>query len=191
VGTRYFVLRVDPYVFNGIRFLASLGAGLPMFLHARPWRWPRNDKLLLLACAALAVPGYNIPVALGARSVPAGELGLLIATEPVMIAALTLLLHRRTVQRRLVIGSLIAFLGVALTSGVLSAAQNFKLVGALQVLAGAFSWSCYTVLAAPSISGTVPSRLPVPLLSSARWCYSLCRGPCSTRTHGPNVSTFW
>lgn len=149
VGTRFFVLRIDPYVFNGIRFLASCGAALPMFLHARPWRWPRADKLLLLACAVLAVPGYNIPVALGARSVPAGELGLLIATEPVMIAALTLLLHRRTVQRRVVIGSLVAFLGVALTSGVLSGVQSFKLVSTLQVLSGALSWSCYTVLAGP------------------------------------------
>jgi drug/metabolite transporter (DMT)-like permease len=149
VGTRFFVLRVDPYVFNGIRFLASCAAGLPMFLHAQPWRWPRADKLLLMACAALAVPGYNIPVALGARSVPAGELGLLIATEPVMIAALTLLLQRRAVHRRVVMGSLIALLGVALTSGVLSGAQSFKWVSTLQVLSGAFSWSCYTVLAAP------------------------------------------
>jgi drug/metabolite transporter (DMT)-like permease len=149
VGTRFFVLRVDPYVFNGIRFLASCGAGLPLFLHARPWRWPRADKLLLAACAVLAVPGYNIPVALGARSVPAGELGLLIATEPVMIAALALLFQRRPVHRRVVAGSLIAFLGVALTSGVLSGARNFQWVSTLQVLSGAFSWSCYTVLAGP------------------------------------------
>jgi drug/metabolite transporter (DMT)-like permease len=147
VGTRFFVLRVDPYVFNGIRFLASSGAALPLFIRARPWRWPRSDKLLLLACATLAVAGYNIPVSLGARTVQAGELGLLIATEPVMIAALTLLLQRRPVHRRVVAGSLVAFLGVALTSGILSGFQNFKLLSTFQVLAGAFSWSCYTVLA--------------------------------------------
>lgn len=147
VGTRFFVQRVDPHVFNGIRFLASCGAALPLFWYARPWRWPRADRFLLMACAVLAVPGYNIPVALGARTVPAGELGLLIATEPVMIAALTLLLQRRPIHRGVVAGSLIAFLGVALTSGILSGVQGFKWMSTLQVLTGAFSWSCYTVLA--------------------------------------------
>lgn len=147
VGTRFFVLRVDPHVFNGIRFLASCGAALPLFWYAKPWRWPRADRLLLMACAVLAVPGYNIPVALGARTVPAGELGLLIATEPVMIAALTLLLQRRPVHRGVVAGSLIAFLGVALTSGIPSGARGFNWISTLQVLTGALSWSCYTVLA--------------------------------------------
>jgi drug/metabolite transporter (DMT)-like permease len=146
VGTRFFVLRVDPYVFNVIRFAASGCASLPLFVHARPWRWPRQDKWLLVVCAVLAVPGYNVPVALGARTVPAGELGLLIATEPVMIVAITLLLHRRPIHWRIIGGSILALLGVALTSGV-PAAQSFKWVSTLQVVAGAFSWSCYTVLA--------------------------------------------
>ena len=103
--------------------------------------------MLLLACAVLSVPGYNIPVALGARTVPGGELGVLIATEPVMIAALTLLLHHRPIHWRITGGSILAFAGVMLTSGVLSSTETLKWVSTLQVLAGAFSWSCYTVLA--------------------------------------------
>jgi len=147
VGTRYFVLRVDPYIFNVIRFAASGCAALPLFAYAKPWRWPGRDKVLLLGCAILAVAGYNIPVALGARTVPAGELGVLIATEPVMIAALTLVLHGRPIHWRVIGGSLVALLGVTLTSGVLSTAEPFKWVSTMEVLAGAFSWSCYTVLA--------------------------------------------
>jgi drug/metabolite transporter (DMT)-like permease len=147
VGTRFFVLRVDPYVFNVIRFAASGFAALPLFIYAKPWAWPGRDRLLLLICAILAVSGYSIPVALGARTVPAGELGVLIATEPVMIAVLTLVLHRRPVHWRVIGGSAVALLGVTLTSGVLSADEPFKWVSSLQVLAGAFSWSCYTVLA--------------------------------------------
>lgn len=149
VGTRFFVLRVDPYVFNVIRFAASGCGALPMFAYARPWRWPTNDKLLLLGCAVLAIPGYNIPVALGARTVTAGQLGVLIATEPVMIAALTLLLQRRAIHARLIGGSILALVGITLTSGVLNSTQSFTWRSTLQVLAGAFSWSCYTVLAAP------------------------------------------
>lgn len=147
VGTRFFVLSMDPYIFNGIRFLASCTAALPLFVYAKPWRWPTHDKLLLLACALFAVPGYNIPVALGARTVPAGALGLFIATEPVMIAALSSLIERRPVHRRVVGGSLISLLGVALTSGVFSAAHGFRWLSTVQVLTGALSWSCYTVLA--------------------------------------------
>jgi drug/metabolite transporter (DMT)-like permease len=147
VGTRFFVLRVDPYVFNVIRFAASGCAALPLFAYARPWAWPSQDRLLLLTCAILAVSGYSIPVALGARTVPAGELGVLIATEPVMIAVLTLVLQRRPIHWRVIGGSLVALLGVTLTSGVVSSSEAFRWVSALQVLLGAFSWSCYTVLA--------------------------------------------
>jgi drug/metabolite transporter (DMT)-like permease len=64
-----------------------------------------------------------------------------------MIAALTLVLHRRPVHWRIIGGSLVALLGVTLTSGVLRADEPFKWLSTLQVLAGAFSWSCYTVLA--------------------------------------------
>ncbi len=147
VGTRFFVLRVDPYIFNVIRFAASGCAAFPLFIYAKPWAWPGRDQLLLLTCAILAVSGYGIPVALGARTVPAGELGVLIATEPVMIAVLALVLHRRPIHWRIIGGSVVALLGATLTSGLLSADQPFKWVSTLQVLAGAFSWSCYTVLA--------------------------------------------
>jgi drug/metabolite transporter (DMT)-like permease len=147
VGTRFFVLRVDPYVFNVIRFAASGCAALPLFVYAKPWAWPSRDRLLLLTCSILAVSGYSIPVALGARTVPAGELGVLIATEPVMIAVLTLVLQRRPIHWRVIGGSLVALLGVTLTSGVVNSNEAIKWVSTLQVLLGAFSWSCYTVLA--------------------------------------------
>jgi drug/metabolite transporter (DMT)-like permease len=147
VATRFFVLRVDPFVFNVIRFAASGTAALPLFFYARPWRWPLRDQILLLWCSLLAVPGYNIPVALGARTVPAGELGLLIATEPAFIVAFTLLLQRRRIRWPVIGGCGLALVGVTLTSGVLQSPQVFRVMSTLQVLAGAASWSCYTVLA--------------------------------------------
>lgn len=36
----------------------------------------------MLACAALGIPGYNIPVALGARAVTAGSGGPRLAPTP-------------------------------------------------------------------------------------------------------------
>jgi drug/metabolite transporter (DMT)-like permease len=146
VGTRFFVLRVDPTVFNVIRYAASGAFALPFFFYARPWRWPRRDQILLAGCALLAVPGYNIPVALGAQTVPAGELGLLIATEPAFIVAFTLLLQRRRMRWRVIGGCAVALAGVALTSGVLTSPRTLHWASTLQVLTGAAAWSCYTVL---------------------------------------------
>jgi drug/metabolite transporter (DMT)-like permease len=84
VGTRFFVLRADPAIFNIVRYTAAALSLLPGFWHARPWRWPSGDQKRLLWCALLAVPGYSIPV-ISARALPAGQLGLLIATEPAFI----------------------------------------------------------------------------------------------------------
>jgi drug/metabolite transporter (DMT)-like permease len=148
VGIRFFVLRVDPFLFNAIRFAASGSAAIPLFLRARPWRWPASDRMLLFWCAVLAVPGYNIPVAVAAQTVSAGRLGLLIATEPVFIVALTLLLKRQRIGWRVWAGSTLALAGVALTSQGPAAPHSFSWISTLQVLCGAASWSCYTVLAA-------------------------------------------
>ena len=147
VGTRYFVQRVDPLMFNVVRFAASGTAALPLFLRARPWRWPAGDQARLVFAALLAVPGYNIPVAFGAQTIPAGELGLLIATEPVFIVAFMLLLERRRVGRGILGGGALALAGVLVTSGVLGMPRHFQWPGALEVLGGAASWSLYTVLA--------------------------------------------
>jgi drug/metabolite transporter (DMT)-like permease len=57
-----------------------------------------------------------------------------------------MLLQRRIIHWRIIAGSLTALLGVMLTSGVLTSRPGVLWVGTLEVLAGAFSWSLYTVL---------------------------------------------
>jgi drug/metabolite transporter (DMT)-like permease len=145
VGTRFFVQRIDPLLFNVIRFLAAGAAALPMT--GRVWRWPRRDQVLLTMCALLAVPGYNIPVALGAKRLPAGEIGLLIATEPVFIVAFSVLLRRCPLKVRIIAGSALALAGVVWTGTAQGGALRFPWQATLEVLGGAASWSCYTVLA--------------------------------------------
>jgi drug/metabolite transporter (DMT)-like permease len=73
---------------------------------------------------------------------------LLIATEPAFIVVLTLILNRQQIHRRIWIGSAVALAGVALTSQGPLSPHGSGWAGTVQVLAGAASWSCYTVLAA-------------------------------------------
>jgi drug/metabolite transporter (DMT)-like permease len=146
VGTRFFVLRLDPVSFNVIRFLASAAGALPLFLAGKPWCWPAKDRLRLLLCAFLAVPGFSIPAAFAARSISAGRLGLLIATEPICIILFGAWLYRRRVRLPVVVGAVVAFIGVALTTHGSGAPAVADVYGTLLVLVGAVSWSWYTVI---------------------------------------------
>lgn len=153
VGTRFFVASVDPLAFNVIRFGASVLAASPLVIRARPWLWPAKDILRLALGAALAIPAYNIPVAIAARGVQAGTMGLLIATEPVFILIFGLIISRATVKANVAMGAAIAFAGVALTTceGWTGQGRN-DLVGMAMILGGCAAWGLYAVLTAPLIS---------------------------------------
>lgn len=147
VGTRFFVLQVEPLTFNVVRFAFSGVAAIPFLLAGKPWRWPSEDQSRLLLCALLSVPGYNIPVALAAGELTAGRLGLLIATEPLFIVMFAVWWQRRPVDARVVTAALIAFAGVAITSFDPGRPVAGNWGNTLLVLAGAASWAAFTVLA--------------------------------------------
>jgi drug/metabolite transporter (DMT)-like permease len=147
VATRYFVLKLDPLSFNIIRFLFTGIAALPMMLVGKPWRWPTSDQTRLLLCAALAVPGFNMPVAFAARTLSAGHLGLLIATEPILIVLFASWLLRRPINLQVLLGAVVAFVGVLITNLHRGVWLPADLTDTALVLVGAASWSCYTVLA--------------------------------------------
>jgi drug/metabolite transporter (DMT)-like permease len=151
VGTRFFVETTDPLAFNVVRFGISALFALPLLLKARPWRWPGGDLVRLLAGSALAIPAYNIPVAIAAKSVPAGTMGLLIATEPVFILLFSLLARGKGLRLSAGLGAALAFAGVVLTtSGGGGAATDPA--GAGLVLAGSACWALYSVLTAPLVA---------------------------------------
>lgn len=151
VALRYFVAFLDPYTFSTIRFGTSALLALPLFVWARPWRWPARDMARTLICGLLAMPGLNIPNVLAARTIPAGGIGLISATEPIFIILFGLIAARATLTWRVVIGAAIAMGGVALTmsrgSEALLEVHNLGNIGF--GLLGAASWGAYTVIGAP------------------------------------------
>ncbi|MDB5394886.1 MAG: family transporter [Rhodospirillales bacterium] len=151
VALRYFVSVADPLAFSAIRFGTSALFALPLFIWARPWRWPRSDIAMTVLCGFFAMPGLNIPNVLAARTIPAGGIGLLSATEPIFIIIFGLAAVRSGPTWRIVIGTVIALAGVALAmskgTSALFEAANFGNV--LYGLLGAASWGAYTVLGAP------------------------------------------
>jgi drug/metabolite transporter (DMT)-like permease len=186
VALRYFVAFLDPYTFSAIRFGTSALFALPIFIWARPWTWPRRDIALTLLCGLLAMPGLNIPNVLAARTIPAGGIGLISATEPIFIILFGMIAARAALTLRIVVGAAIAMAGVALTmshgSEALLEAGNLGNVGF--GLLGAASWGAYTVIGAPlakrygayrwtggvlAIGGGVTVAVLVPILPPESW----------------------
>src|ERR1700761_5177443 len=115
VALRYFVAFVDPFAFSLIRFGSAALFALPFFFYGRPWTWPRADIARTALCGFLALPGLNIPSVLAARTIPAGGIGLITATEPIFIILFGLSALRASPTWRVVIGAAMALAGVALT----------------------------------------------------------------------------
>ena len=193
VALRYFVAFVDPFAFSLIRFGSAALFALPLFFHGRPWTWPRADILRTALCGFLALPGLNIPSVLAARTIPAGGIGLITATEPIFIILFGLIALGASPTWRIIIGAAMALGGVALTmshgAGALFELHNLGNVGF--GLLGAASWGAYTVIGAPlarkygayrytggvlAIGGVTTVALWAPVLPADAWPVTIVFG---------------
>ena len=154
VATRYLVLNADPLGVLGIRFaLCSL-----CYLPVLPWlklgevRWSRRSLGMLAACGVVGVVGYNVPMTLGIRDVHAGFAGILLSTEPLWIALLSVVVLKHRLTAPLAWGLGVAFAGVVTLSvgnGLTVSTSMFG--GAALVLLGAFMWGAYSVAVGPLV----------------------------------------
>ncbi|WP_459716004.1 DMT family transporter [Actinophytocola sp. KF-1] len=154
VATRYLVLNADPLGVLGIRFALCSLCYLPML----PWlrlgevRWDRRSRWLVAACGVVGVVGYNVPMTLGIRDVHAGFAGILLSTEPLWIALLSVVVLKHRLTAPLAWGLAVAFAGVVTLSvgnGLTVSASMFG--GAALVLLGAFMWGAYSVAVGPLV----------------------------------------
>jgi drug/metabolite transporter (DMT)-like permease len=121
-----------------------------------PWAWPVFGRLRprsagrLLAAGVLGLVGYNLPVTLGLRWLPAATAGLLLATEPVWVLVLGRLFTRERGGVRPWLGSAVALVGVGVLAGPGAIGGGGQvLAGAGLVLAGTLAFGAYTIVMRP------------------------------------------
>jgi drug/metabolite transporter (DMT)-like permease len=123
-----------------------------------PWAGPAFRRLRLrslgrlLAAGTLGLVGYNLPVTMGLRWVPAATAGLLLATEPIWVMILGKVFLGERAGRRAWLGSAVALAGVAMLAGptaLTGAGGTRALAGAGLVLAGTLAFAAYTIVLRP------------------------------------------
>jgi drug/metabolite transporter (DMT)-like permease len=161
VATRALVGQLAPLPLLLIRLAAAslvlLPWAVPVFRSLRPRSAGR-----LAAAGLLGLVGYNLPVTVGLRVLPATTAGLLLATEPVWVLLLGHLFLGERGGPRPWLGSVIALGGVAVLAGpgaVSGAGGGSALAAAALVLAGTLAFAGYTIVVRPLSAefGAVPA----------------------------------
>jgi drug/metabolite transporter (DMT)-like permease len=160
IGTRYMVgtgfAAAPALAFTGLRYGVAALIFAPLLWQAR--HWTRRDWLLGLVCGLLGVAGYNIPAALGQRTVSAGLTGLLDGAEPLMIVLFSAFAQRRLPGRLTIIATCLGLTGVILLAQGSGSALGDP-AGIAWVLLGAVFWAIYCVIVPPLINqrGALPA----------------------------------
>jgi drug/metabolite transporter (DMT)-like permease len=148
--------------FTGVRYGLAAAFFTPFLWRARHWRWP--DWRLAGFCGLLGIAGFNLPAAIGQRTVSAGLTGLLDGSEPLLIIIVAALLARRWPSRWTMFASAVGMTGILLLahgSGPdLGDPQGIGLV-----LCGALLWACYCIAVPKLVNrhGALPSTAAIML----------------------------
>ena len=152
------VTAVPPLELSAVRFII---ASLALFLIARATRTPlRIRGLSLIALSAVfGYVLYNALVFVGLTLAPASDGALIVPTiTPVATAVIAAFAGERLTSGKIA-GFALASVGAAvvITAGAASAAFSAgRIVGDLLMLAGALSWSVYTMLGTVTLRGRSP-----------------------------------
>ncbi len=169
IGTRYLVginqSALPALAFTGLRYGLAALLFAPFLWGARSWRW--RDWRLAAFCGALGITGFNLPAALGQRTVSAGLTGLLDGAEPLMIVLLGALISRRLPSRATLMASAIGLAGIMLLTRGSGPALGDP-AGIALVLLGALFWSCYCIAVPKLVNrhGPLPSTAVVMLFGA-------------------------
>jgi drug/metabolite transporter (DMT)-like permease len=156
---RAFSLAVGPHDSIFIR-LVSVALVCLCVLPFSGWRIAREDWLRLVIVSWIGIFGYFMGSIYGFTYITSGPGGLLMATQPLMIAGLAAAIGTDRLRLSTIIGFSIAFAGtIYLLSGDLSAGGSNPLLGALFILACSAAFAINVVFSRPLARTYGPLRL--------------------------------
>jgi drug/metabolite transporter (DMT)-like permease len=175
VAIRVALRDLEPFELTAGRLLLASGA-LAVVAPLLGVGWPARGDLGRIALAgATGMTGYQLLLNTGLVRVPAGTASLLVATFPVLTAALSgLVLHERLAARQWA-GVAVAFTGAGLIA--LTERDGFGVsLSAGLVLGAAVCLAAYTVLQKPLLARSSP----VAATCHATWAATLLALPLAT-----------
>jgi drug/metabolite transporter (DMT)-like permease len=135
--------------------VGSLALGLALAV-SRSWTpMARRDWAILVVVGVLLFGGYNIALNAGAARVDAGTAALVTQVSPVVIVLLAVLMLGERLTLQVLLGMVLAFLGVAAIAVGASTRMEGDLTGVVLCLVAAFSYAFSAVLEKPLVT-----RLP-------------------------------
>ena len=159
--------------------LIRFGLGGLILLAALRWRegsvgLPRRDALAMFVLGGLGFGLYQVLWATALRSTTAGDSALLVAATPILTLLLAVAVGTDRLTVAAVVGSLVAFGGVALvaTRGATESSGG-GLLGPLMTLGAAFCWAVYVSFGA----GVLRRHSPLRTTTWAILCGSVCMLP--------------
>lgn len=118
------------------------------------WRIEKEDWPRLLFISLAGMVGYNFGAAFGFERVSAGVGGLIVGTQPLLIALLAAGFAHERLTGAAIGGLALAFIGcgVLFWPDISNAGSNTSLLtGAAMIFGGGFAWALYVVTAKPLI----------------------------------------
>jgi drug/metabolite transporter (DMT)-like permease len=167
-GANFSVLKIafhtfSPLAFNVLRFLLAtvLLVGIVRW-YRQPLGIAREDLGRLTVLGVIGHGVYQVCFVQGLARTTAANASLLMATVPIFVALLSILLHIERVTLRRWMGIVLSFVGIALVTagnGQQIQLSSSHLAGDLLVLMGAVTWAIYTVMSKPLLARYSPLRL--------------------------------
>ena len=154
-GVNYSVVKygtsvLRPLAYNGVRVALAAAILVVAALLTRRSRPSKRDALSLLGLGVLGNGLYQLLFAEGVAHTRAGNAALVLAAAPAFIALIGRALGVETIQRRQGLGIALSIAGIGLVVfGRTEGSAGATLFGDALVLAGALSWSLFSVLLKP------------------------------------------
>ena len=156
VATRHLAPTFTPGSMSlGRLVVGSIALGLALMV-SRSWTpMTRGEWAVLVVFGVLLFGVYNIAINAGTARVDAGTAALVTQVSPVAIALLAVLTLGERLTARVLLGMVLAFLGVTVIAVGASAEMESDLKGVVLCLVAAFSYAVSAVLEKPLVT-----RLP-------------------------------